>query len=83
MKVYYVKANGEKEIFTLDEDQIENGYAVFNTNHFSIYTLGYAENGIENPKTFDGIGTSLIMVIASLIGLVGATIYLKRNKERA
>lgn len=83
LKVYYVKTNGEKEIFTLDEDQIENGYAVFNTNHFSIYTLGYAENGIENPKTFDGIGTSLIMVIASLIGLVGATIYLKRNKERA
>ena len=37
-----------------------------------------------NPKTFDGIGTSIFMGIISLIGLSGATIYLiKKNKVRA
>ena len=34
----------------------------------------------ENPKTFDGIGISIFMGTISLIGLVGATIYLKRIK---
>ena len=33
----------------------------------------------ENPKTFDGIGNSIAMVIISLIGLVGATIYLRKK----
>ena len=38
----------------------------------------------ENPKTFDEIGNSIFMGTISLIGLVGATIYLKkRNKVRA
>lgn len=37
-----------------------------------------------NPKTFDGIGTSIFMGTISLIGLIGATIYLKKkNKVRA
>jgi len=37
----------------------------------------------ENPKTFDGIGTSIFMGTISLIGLVSGTIYLKkRNKVR-
>lgn len=39
---------------------------------------------VENPKTFDSIGSSIFMGTISLIGLVGATIYLKkRNKVRA
>ena len=38
----------------------------------------------ENPKTYDGIGTSIFIATISLIGLVGATIYLKnKNKVRA
>ena len=37
----------------------------------------------ENPNTFDGIGSSIFMLIISLIGLVWATIYLKKNKIRA
>ncbi|MBP3635777.1 MAG: InlB B-repeat-containing protein [Bacilli bacterium] len=36
----------------------------------------------ENPKTFDSIGTSIFMGIISFIGLIGATIYLKRKKAR-
>lgn len=38
----------------------------------------------ENPKTFDEIETSIFIGTISLIGLIGATIYLKkRNKVRA
>lgn len=80
--VYYVKENGEKEAYTVDTTS-EPGFAIFTTTHFSIYTLGYTED-VENPKTFDGIGTSIFMGTISLIGLVGTTIYLKkRNKVRA
>ena len=38
----------------------------------------------ENPKTFDGIGTSMFIGIVSLTGLVGSIIYIrKKNKVRA
>ena len=37
----------------------------------------------ENPETFDSITNSILMGAISLIGLIGATIYLKRrNKVR-
>lgn len=36
--IYYVGVSGTPELFKVE---IENDYAVFNTNHFSIYTLGY------------------------------------------
>lgn len=46
--------------------------------------VGTSEPEEENPKTFDGIGTSIFMGTISLIGLVGAIIYLrKENKVRA
>ena len=45
---------------------------------------GIAEQDEENPNTFDGIGTSIFMGTISLIGFIGATIYLKKkNKVRA
>ena len=45
---------------------------------------GIAEPDEENPNTFDGIGTSIFMGTISLIGFIGATIYLKKkNKVRA
>lgn len=45
---------------------------------------GIAEPDEENPNTFDAIGKSIFMGIISLIGLVGTTIYLrKQNKARA
>jgi len=83
--VYYVDADGKKEEYKVE---IKDGYAVFKTTHFSIYTLGYKENPdsvlVENPKTFDNIGGSITMGMLSLIGLVGTTMYLKRkNKVRA
>ena len=45
--VYYVGENEKTETFGVD---FEDDYAVFNTNHFSIYTLGYKEPE-ETPIT--------------------------------
>lgn len=54
--VYYVKDNGEKEPYTVDTTS-EPGYAIFTTNHFSIYTLGYTETAPTKVKvTFDANG---------------------------
>ena len=44
---------------------------------------GTIEPDVENPKTFDGTGTSIFMGTISLIGLVSTIIYLnKRNKVK-
>ncbi len=81
--VYYVTSEGKIEEH---EVTVKDGYAIFTTNHFSIYSLAEKTNSTtgesteeENPKTFDGIGSSIIIGTLSLIGLLGATIYLKRN----
>ncbi len=68
--VYYVNEDGK-----VDEHEVtpKDGYAIFTTNHFSIYTLaekGTAAPGIENPNTFDGITTYFMLAIISVIGLV-------------
>ena len=74
------------------------GFYTEKTGGTSYYDLMNSEAGIEedtilyarweveeeNPKTFDEIGTSIFMGTISLVGLFGATIYLKkRNKVRA
>lgn len=35
----------------------------------------------ENPKTFDGIGSTIIMAIISLIGLVGIALHLRKKRN--
>lgn len=74
------------------------GFYTEKTGGKSYYDLMNSEAGIEedtvlyarwefeeeNPKTFDGIETTIFMGTVSLIGLVAATIYLKKkNKVRA
>ncbi len=76
LAIYYVDGNGKAETYDV---KVENGYAIFYTNHFSIYTLGY--NDIDNPKTFDGILSSMIIGTVSLIGLVSVAIYLKKKSN--
>ena len=84
--VYYVNEDGKKEEYKVE---VKDGYAVFKTTHFSIYTLGYTETAgsdsetsipeEENPKTFDGISNSILMGTISLIGLIGSAMYLKKE----
>lgn len=51
--VYYVGNSNEPEIFTVN---IADGYAVFTTNHFSTYTLGYKDTVTPIKITFDANG---------------------------
>lgn len=83
--VYYVTSEGKIEEY---EVIVKDGYAIFKTNHFSIYSLAEKTSSIinesadeENPKTFDNVLLYITMGIISLIGLSGATIYLKRNNS--
>ena len=68
----YIKEDGTKEEHDIT---IENGYAVFETNHFSTYAI---TEKTANPKTGDNIIESGIILTLSMIGL-GITIY---NKEK-
>lgn len=83
MVIYYVDDNNK---ITEYEVNIENEYAKFNTNHFSIYTLGYKPESeqnqeIENPKTFDNIQNSIIVALMETIVLIGIGTYTFRKKH--
>ena len=67
--VYYITDNGKKEEYQVT---IENGNAVFNTNHFSIYTLTEkvtTQEQIKNPETSDKVIYDFLLAAASLIGI--------------
>lgn len=78
LKVYYVGDSNEPEVF---EVVVEDEYAVFETTHFSTYTLAVDE--IPNPPTYDGIRNFQILGIVSFIGLVTSSIYLKKKIKNA
>jgi len=69
IEVYYVNENGEKEEHSA---KVENGYVVFETDHFSTYALVDSANinNIEVPKTGDNILVYLIITILSIVGIV-------------
>lgn len=68
LKAYYIKDDGSIEIH---EVKVENGYAVFETDHFSTYTIGGSL--LANPDTFDGISAYFILAVVSLVGALFAT----------
>lgn len=76
--VYYITSDG-----TIEEHEVivKDGYASFETNHFSTYILA-EKVAEENPKTYDGIGNRILMGTISLIGLFGAIIYLKKSNVK-
>lgn len=74
--VYYIADDGKKVEYTV---KIDGEYAVFNTNHFSIYTLAEMEE--KNPQTFDGIMNSIILGSISIIGIVGCCLFLSKRKK--
>ena len=77
LKAYYITDKNDIEEYDIT---IEDGYAVFETSHFSTYTI--AESGeIENPKTFDGISNNIIISVISFIGLCGTIYFLSRNNK--
>lgn len=74
--VYYVDDNGK---VTEYEVTVKDGYAIFNTDHFSIYTLGV--KNVNNPQTGDNIINSVILAFVSIICLSGIGIYFYKNKR--
>lgn len=77
--VYYVDDEGKITDYPVT---IEDEYAIFNTNHFSIYTL--AEKTIieeKNPNTGDNILVYIVLGGVALLGIITcAVIYLKKKK---
>lgn len=73
---YYVNEKGKAEPYKVELTKDKN-YAVFKTNHFSIYTL--AEGQFTNPQTGDNFTNYVITGIISLIGFVGLCLIMKKN----
>ena len=76
--VYFVNSDDEIEEY---EVTIDENYAVFTTNHFSIYTL--AENPkaptINNPQTADKLMIYIVILAISLMGIVSLVLYFKNR----
>ena len=80
---YYVKDDG-----TIEEHEItiKDGYAFFETNHFSTYTIGEkinktTESKISNPQTIDIISKWISLVFISITGLVITYCYKIKNNQ--
>ena len=79
LTAYYIKDNGE-----IEEHQItiKDNYAIFITDHFSTYTIAETGNegiSINNPNTYDGITTYIILGITSLIALISLFVYFRKQ----
>lgn len=76
LTAYYIKDDGSIETH---EVTIEDGYAVFETNHFSTYTLG--ETPITNPVTSDNIVVWFVLIGISVLGLGLSLVKYKNSKS--
>lgn len=76
LTAYYIKDDGSIE---KHEVTIEDGYAVFETNHFSTYTLG--ETPITNPVTSDNIVVWFVLIGISVLGLGLSLVKYKKSKS--
>lgn len=88
LTVYYVDDNNKIEEHKVT---IKDGYAIFTTNHFSIYTLAEQtstveeqpeENKTNNPQTSDNINIYTSILLISTIGVISLSyIYIKNKKK--
>ena len=47
-------------------------------NNFVFYAQW--EKDVKNPETFDGIGSSIVISIISLLGIISTILYLKKKE---
>ena len=74
LMVYYVDEENKVKDYNVTITS-DNKYAIFNTDHFSIYTLAEKNTNKkveDNPNTYDGITNSVFLGFICLIGLAGA-----------
>lgn len=76
LAVYYIDENDK--VITYDVTE-KDGYAIFNTDHFSIYTLAEVNNEEKNPNTGDNIIMYLITATLSGIGILFGTRKIKNS----
>jgi len=78
LKAYYIRDDGFIEIRDV---VIEDGYGVFETDHFSTYTIAGTE--INNPDTLDNAMIWIIIMIVSIVGLAFVNmLFLKKSIKR-
>lgn len=71
--VYYVNTSN---IVTPYDVTVKDGYAAFETDHFSTYTL----TTIANPATGDNVMLYFILLGVSVVGMLGLPVYIKTRK---
>lgn len=82
LTTYYINDNNELIEY---KTTVENGYATFETDHFSIYILVEKQNNtnndpiIENPNTYDDIMMWITLGLISIGGIVGTTVYKRKQ----
>lgn len=74
--VYYVDENDK---VTEHEVTVKDGYAMFETDHFSIYTLAMIDDEVLPPQTGDSILTYIVISLISLFGLFVTVGYYKNR----
>lgn len=74
--VYYVNEKNEKTAYDVT---VKDGFATFETDHFSIYNLTLS-NEIDNPKTLDNISSYIALGSLSLIGLAATATYIYKKR---
>ena len=67
------------EYYDIEVVSIDNvNYLKFSTKHFSNYIIANGDNGIENPDTYDGIMTWVLLIGIASLGIFG--IYICNRK---
>lgn len=75
--VEYITSDGKIEKY---EVTVKDGMAYFETDHFSIYSLGEVLKEELNPQTFDIVNKYMLLTAVSLMGLMGVSIYLSKKR---
>lgn len=76
LKAYYTTGSGEPEVYEVEVT--EDGYAIFSTKHFSIYTLAAVETEADDtPETGDNVPVTAMVLMMAMAGL---TVVLKLKK---
>ena len=75
LKVYYVADDGSVETY---EVTVDNGYAIFETTHFSTYTLA-VEGDLAVPNTIDSITTYFVLGMLSLAFVITSSVIYKKK----
>jgi len=74
--------NSEMFDLKLFSKTIEDDYAVFTTDHFSIYTLAEA-SATSSPQTSDNIIIYMIISILSLVAVIATSLTIKKLKAES